>query len=64
MPLPGMRGVETVKTYSAFGSDGNQVETSRDMFVGNKWLSVSVRHFETDKRWSADRLFKSVSWRP
>jgi hypothetical protein len=64
MPLPGMRGVEIVKTYSAFGSDGDQVETSRNMFVGNKWLSVSVRHFENDNRWSADRLFKSVSWRP
>jgi len=53
-----------VKTYSAFGSDGDQVETSRNMFVGNKWLSVSVRHFENDNRWSANRLFKSVSWRP
>jgi len=64
MPLPGMRGIQVTKRISTFGSDSSQIEIARDMFVGNKWLSVSVRHFENDKRWSADRLFKSVSWRP
>ncbi|QIL03107.1 hypothetical protein G7078_10175 [Sphingomonas sinipercae] len=64
MPIAGMRGIETTRRISTFGSDGSQIERSRDMFGGNKWLSVSVRHFENDKRWSADRLFKSVSWRP
>lgn len=64
MPLPGMRGVELVYTYSSFGADGAQVETSRNMYVGNKWLSVSVRHYENDRSWSKDRFFNSVSWRP
>ncbi|MFS2112181.1 hypothetical protein ACCC88_20990 [Sphingomonas sp. Sphisp140] len=64
MPLPGMRGTELVYTYSGFGSDGNQIETSRNMYVGNKWLSVSVRHFEKDRSWPKDRFFNSVTWRP
>jgi len=64
MPLDGMRGVEVVKRYQSFDADSSQIETSHDMFVGNKWLSVSVRHFQSDSRWSPQRLFKSVDWRP
>lgn len=64
MVLPGMRGIETVTRYGAFGSGSSQIEISHSMFVGNKWLAVSVRHFEGDKRWPAARFFKSVEWRP
>ncbi len=64
MPLPGMRGVETVVRMQSFDDGGGQIETARNMFVGNKWLSVSVRHFASDTRWSADRFFKSVAWKP
>lgn len=64
MPLPGMKGIETVSRYGAFGSDRSQIEISHSMYVGNKWLAVSVRHFEGDKRWPAERFFKSVEWRP
>lgn len=64
MVLPGMKGVETVTRYGAFGGDRDQIEVSHSMYVGNKWLAVSVRHFEGDKRWPAERFFKSVEWRP
>jgi hypothetical protein len=64
MPLPGMRGVEVVSRIYTFGGDGAQIEYSRNMYVGNKWLSVSVRHFETDNSWQRDRFFKSVTWKP
>lgn len=64
MPLPGMRGTELVYRYSGFGADGPQIEVSRNMYVGNKWLSVSVRHFESDRSWPHDRFFNSVTWRP
>lgn len=64
MLLPGMKGVETVTRYGAFGGDRDQIEISHSMYVGNKWLAVSVRHFEGDKRWPAERFFKSVSWKP
>jgi hypothetical protein len=64
MPLPGMRGTELVYRYTGFGSDGSQIEVSRNMYLGNKWLSVSVRHFETDKSWPHQRFFDSVTWRP
>lgn len=64
MPLPGMRGTELVYKYGAFGADGDQIETARNMYVGNKWLSVSVRHFEKDRSWPKERFFNSVTWRP
>ncbi len=64
MPVPGMRGTELVYRYMGFGSDGSQIEVARNMYVGNKWLSVSVRHFENDKSWPRDRFFNSVTWRP
>lgn len=64
MPLPGMRGTELVYAYSGFGADGRQIETSRNMYAGNKWLSVSVRHFEKDQSWPKERFFNSVTWRP
>lgn len=64
MVLPGMRGIELVYSYTGFGADGSQIETSRNMYIGNKWLSVSVRHFERDKSWPKDRFFNSVTWRP
>lgn len=64
MILPGMKGVETVTRYGAFGGNSDQIEISHSMYVGNKWLAVSVRHFEGDKRWPAERLFKSVRWNP
>ena len=65
MPLPGMRGTELVYRYgSRFDPDGLQIEVSRNMYAGNKWLSVSVRHFEKDKSWPHDRFFNSVTWRP
>lgn len=64
MVLPGMKGVETVTRYGAFGGDRDQIEISHSMYVGNKWLAVSVRYFEGDKRWPAERFFKSVEWRP
>ena len=63
MVLPGMKGVETVTRYGGFGG-GGQIEISHSMYVGNKWLAVSVRHLEGDKRWSAERFFKSVEWKP
>lgn len=64
MPLPGMQGTELVYRYlGGFGS-GNQIETARNMYVGNKWLSVSVRYFEGDKNWSPQRFFDSVRWTP
>ena len=64
MPLPGMRGVELVYRYSGFGSEGMQIEVARNMYVGNKWLSVSVRHYENEKGWPRDRFFNSVRWAP
>lgn len=64
MPLPGMRGTELVYRYSSFGGDGMQIEVARNMYVANKWLSVSVRHFEKDKGWPRDRFFNSVRWAP
>ncbi|WP_422057083.1 hypothetical protein [Sphingomonas sp.] len=64
MPLPGMRGIELVYAYSGFGAGGDQIQTSRTMYVGNKWLTVSVRHFEKDRSWPKDRFFNSVTWRP
>lgn len=64
MPLPGMRGVELSYRYMAFTGDGPQIEVSRNMYVGNKWLSISVRHFENDKGWPRDRFFNSMTWRP
>lgn len=64
MLLPGMKGIETVTRYAAFTGNGDQIEISHSMYVGNKWLAVSVRHFEGDKRWPAERFFKSVEWRP
>ena len=64
MPLPGMRGVEIVRTYGSFGESGTQVAYSRSMIVGNKWLTYSVRHYKSDKRWSHDRFFKSIGWKP
>jgi len=64
MLLPGMRGVEVVRTYDTFGNDRTQVEVSRNMIVGNKWLSYSVRHYKNDKRWPSDRFFKSIGWKP
>jgi len=64
MPLPGMRGIEIVTRSMSFGSDEPQIEVARSMYVGNKWLAVSVRHFENDKSWPHDRFFNSVTWRP
>lgn len=64
MPLPGMRGTELVYRYSSFGGDGMQIEVARNMYVGNKWLSASVRHYEKDKSWPRDRFFNSVRWAP
>ena len=64
MPLPGMRGIEVVSRYLGFGSDGPQIVYSRNMYVGNKWLSVEVRHYENDKSWPRDRFFNSVTWKP
>lgn len=64
MLLPGMRGVEVVRTYDTYGNDRTQIEVSRNMVVGNKWLSYSVRHFQGDKRWPHDRFFKSIGWKP
>ncbi|TFI56622.1 hypothetical protein E2493_19250 [Sphingomonas parva] len=64
MPLPGMRGTELVYRYGGFGG-GGQLETARNMYVGNKWLSVSVRHGEGDDH-AAERarFFRSVTWQP
>jgi len=62
MPVPGMRGVERVMLLSGFGDGSEQIETSHDMFVGNRWLSVSVRHGTQDDRWSAEPLFRSLTW--
>ena len=65
MPLPGMRGTELVYRYqSAFDDSGPQIEIARNMYVGNKWLSISVRHFEKDNRWPHDRFFNSLTWAP
>ena len=64
MPLPGMRGIETVTRLDGFGSDRSQIEYSRSMVVGNKWLAVSVRHYEGDKNFPHDRFFRSVRWAP
>ena len=64
MLLPGMRGVEVVRTYDTYGNDRTQIEVSRNMVVGNKWLSYSVRHYKNDKRWPHDRFFKSIGWKP
>lgn len=64
MLLPGMRGVEVVRTYDTFGDGRTQIETSRNMVAGNKWLSYSVRHYQGDKRWPHDRFFKSIGWQP
>ena len=64
MLLPGMRGVEVVRTYDTFGNNRIQVEYSRNMVVGNKWLSYSVRYFQGDKRWPQDRFFRSIGWKP
>lgn len=64
MPVAGMRGTELVYRYIGFGSDGSQIETSRNMYLGNKWLSLSVRHFEKDRSWPHDRFFNSVTWKP
>lgn len=63
MPLPGMRGVELVYRYGIMGSDP-QITVDRRMYVGNKWLAISVRHFEADKGWPRDRFFNSVRWAP
>ena len=64
MILPGMRGIETVTQYEAIGGNKPQIHISRSMYVGNKWLAVSVRYFEGDTRWPAERFFKSVEWKP
>ena len=66
MPLPGMRGTELVYLYgSAFDGGDTQLETSRNMYVGNKWLSVSLRHRQNEKHDSQRaRFFQSVTWRP
>ena len=65
MPLPGMKGTELVYRYgSTFGGDV-QIETSRNMYLGNKWLSVSLRHKQNDRHDSQRaRFFQSVTWRP
>lgn len=64
MILPGMRGIETVTQYASFVSDKPQIEIARSMYVGNKWLTASVRYHEGDTRWPAERFFKSVEWKP
>jgi len=64
MPLPGMRGTEIGYRYKGFGADGPWIEVERNMYVGNKWLVVSVRHFENDKSWPRNRFFNSVKWAP
>lgn len=64
MPLPGMRGIELSYRYTGFMGSSSQIEISRNMYLGNKWLSVSVRHIENDNRWPRDRFFKSVMWKP
>ncbi|WP_157073820.1 hypothetical protein [Sphingomonas soli] len=64
MPLPGMRGIELTYRYGGFFGSGDQIEVSRNMYLGNKWLSYSVRHFEGDTAWPRDRFFNSVRWAP